>query len=64
VLRPLLLPTGRDLMRGGRLCTGLYCAEGEPRPAKGALAIQKAMPTGGRFNESFGIRRASGQRIT
>ena len=42
-------------MRSGRLCTGLYCAEGEPRPAESALAIQKAMPTGGHFNESFGI---------
>ena len=33
---------------------GLYCAEGEARAAEAALAIQKAMPTGGHFNESSG----------
>lgn len=37
-----------------RALPGLYCAEGEPRAAESALAIQKAMPTGGHFNESFG----------
>ena len=32
----------------------MYCAEGEARAAEAALAIQKAMPTGGHFNESSG----------
>ena len=33
----------------------LYCAEGAPRPAEAALALYKAGPSGGYYNESAGV---------
>ena len=37
----------------------IYCAEGAPRAAEGALAMLKAAPTGGLFNLSSGVAASS-----